>query len=378
MRSRLCYDLPRVRILLDYRPALRHRTGVGEYVHRLARALAAGALGPADTLTLFSSSFSDRLHPGAVPGAAQVDARVPVRLLNLLWHRLGWPPAQWLAGPVDLTHSMHPLLMPATAAARFVTIHDLYFLGRSNDVSGEILRDYAALAPAHARAADRVVVVSDYTRRLVEERLEVPPDRIVVCSPGAPDWPARDEPAARGPILFVGTVEPRKNVRGLLAAYASLLVQDPNAPPLVLAGRLPPAGLPTVPAGIPADRVRALGYVSDEARRTLYGQASVLVMPSLDEGFGLPALEAMTVGLPVIVSNRGALPEVVGQAGLLVEPDDPEGMAGAIQRVLDDDSLRHRMAADGIRRARDYDWTRSAVRLVDAYAAALGERRGRS
>ncbi len=367
-----------MRILLDYRPALRHRTGVGEYVHRLASALAAGALAPTDTLTLFSSSFSDRLPPATVPGAAQVDVRVPVRLLNLLWHRLGWPPAQWLAGPVDLTHSMHPLLMPATAAARFVTIHDLYFLDRSSDVSGEIRRDYAALAPAHARAADRVVVVSDYTRRLVEERLEVPPARIVTCSPGAPDWPARDEPPAGGPILFVGTVEPRKNIPGLLAAYASLVARDPEAPPLVLAGRLPEGGLPDVPAGIPAGRVRALGYVSDDARRTLYGQASVLVMPSFDEGFGLPALEAMAVGLPVIVSNRGALPEVVGTAGLLVDPDDPEGIAAAMRQVLDDDVLRRRMRADGIRRAREYDWVRSARRLAEAYSAALGERGARS
>lgn len=363
-----------MRILLDYRPALRHRTGVGEYVHRLASALAAGALAPTDTLTLFSSSFSDRLPPSSVPGAGQADARVPVRLLNLLWHRLEWPPAQWLAGPADLTHSMHPLLMPAGRAAQFVTIHDLYFLDRPDEAAAEIRRDYAALAPDHARRADRVVVVSNYTRRLVEDRLGVPPSRIVVCPPGAPAWPVRDEPGTPGPILFIGTVEPRKNVPGLLTAYGSLLARNPGAPRLVVAGNLPPGGLGRLPPGIPADRVETPGYISDEERQQLYRRASVLVMPSFDEGFGLPALEAMTVGLPVIVANRGALPEVVGDAGLLIEPDDPEGTASAIARVLDDEPLRRRMSADGIRRSREYDWNSTARHLVGAYAAALRER----
>src|SRR3989304_10177864 len=167
----LCYDSPRVRILLDYRPALRNRTGVGEYVHRLAVSLAASALSASDRLTLFSSSLTARLPASPVPGADHIDLQVPVRVLNLLWHRLEWPPAEWFAGPVDVTHSMHPLLMPARRAVRFVTIHDLYFLDRAGDTTAEIRRDYATLAASHARRADRVVVVSNYTPRQGEERL---------------------------------------------------------------------------------------------------------------------------------------------------------------------------------------------------------------
>jgi glycosyltransferase involved in cell wall biosynthesis len=371
---RLCYDLPGVRILLDYRPALRHRTGVGEYVHRMAAALAAGPLGPSDTLTLFSSSFDDRLPPAAVAGTRQVDLAIPVRVLNLAWHRLEWPPAEWFAGPIDIAHSMHPLLMPARRAAQFVTIHDLYFLDRSSDTAAEIRRDYAKLAPGHARRADRVVVVSNYTRQQVEQRLGVAPERIVVCPPGAPDWPPRLPPGKDGPILFVGTVEPRKNVPGLLAAYAALLARRPDAPPLVLAGKLPAGGVGPLPAGVPADRVRALGYVTDEERWRLYREAAVLVLPSFDEGFGMPALEAMTVGLPVIVANRGALPEVVGDAGILVEPEDEAGIAGAIERVWSDEALRQRMSADGIRRSYDFNWDWSARHLALAYVAALRER----
>jgi glycosyltransferase involved in cell wall biosynthesis len=377
-RAGLCYDLARVRILLDYRPALRHRTGVGEYVHRLATALAGGALAPPDTLTLFSSSLSDRLAMSQVPGATQVDAQVPVRVLNLLWHRLEWPPADWFAGPVDLTHSMHPILMPARRAVQFVTVHDLYFLDRPGDTHREIRRDYARLAPLHARRADRVVVISHYTKGLVESRLGVPAERIVVCPPGAPDWPARDEPESPGPILFVGTIEPRKNVPGLLAAYAELLARHPSAPPLVLAGKLPPEGLGALPAGVPANQVHARGYVSDQERRELYRRCSLLVMPSLDEGFGIPALEAMTAGVPVVVANRGALPEVVADAGLLVDPADPAAIAAAMERVLLDDPLRRRMAAAGIERSREYNWDWSARHLAMAYAAAWRERGGAS
>ena len=367
-----------MRILLDYRPALRHRTGVGEYVHRLATSLAGGALAPPDTLTLFSSSLSDRLADTPVPGASQVDAQVPVRLLNLLWHRLEWPPAEWFAGPVDLTHSMHPLLMPARRAVQFVTIHDLYFLDRPGDTSAEIRRDYARLAPLHARRADRVVVISNYTKGIVESRLGVAADRIVVCPPGAPDWPARDEPEAPGPILFVGTIEPRKNVPGLLDVYAMLVARYPSAPPLVLAGKLPPAGLGALPAGVPASQVQALGYVSDQARRDLYRRASMLVVPSFDEGFGIPALEAMTVGVPVVAADRGALPEVVADAGLLVDPADPAAIAAAMERVLHDEPLRRRMSAAGLERSREYNWDWSARHLAMAYAAALRERRGAS
>ena len=116
-----------MRILIDYRPALTRRTGVGEYTHEMARALAA-LLPRNDRLTLFSSSWKDRLEADRVPGAVVADARIPVRLLNFLWHRLEWPPVERLAGPVDIAHSMHPLLMPARRAAQVVTIYDLFFL----------------------------------------------------------------------------------------------------------------------------------------------------------------------------------------------------------------------------------------------------------
>lgn len=367
--NRLCYHGPDLRILLDYRPALRERTGVGEYVHEIAAALIR-RLGPSDALTLFSSSWKDRLPDGRVPGARVVDAKVPVRLLNLAWHRLGWPPVERFAGPIDIAHSAHPLLMPARAAKQMVTIHDLDFLDHPERTRAEIRRDYGRLAAGHATRAAAVVAVSTFTAREIERRLGVPRDRIVICSPGAPAWPARPAPAPRGPILFMGTLEPRKNVGVLLQAYAALREAMPDAPPLWLAGGATTAAAPWLRAIAEpplAGHVEHLGYVASERRYDLYAQASMLVLPSHLEGFGMTVLEAMTVGVPAIVSRRGALPEVAGDAAQIIEPDDVRGLAAAMQRYLQDPATAAQATERGFARAREYSWDGSAQTLLAAY-----------
>jgi glycosyltransferase involved in cell wall biosynthesis len=363
----------RLRILLDYRPALRHRTGVGEYAHQMASALARRA-GEAD-VTLFSSSWKDRLDDKAVPGASTVDAKVPVRVLNLLWHRLGWPPVELFGSRPDVAWSLHPLLMPSRAA-RVVSIFDLYFLSHRSQTAREVRRDYASLVAAHARRADAIVTSSEYTRGLIETRLGIPRERVAVCYPGAPPWRVREE-SSGGPILHVGTIEPRKNVPALIRAYLALAARS-NVPPLVLAGRVGMAVDDLFPPGAPESlrsRIRFRGYVSDEERLRLYREASLLVVPSADEGFGIPALEAMTIGCPVVASSRGSLPEVIGDAGLLVDPDDGAALGDAMRRVLSDQTLRREMAARGVARSRAFDWDASAGRLLEVFAGAIERRR---
>jgi glycosyltransferase involved in cell wall biosynthesis len=368
-----------VRILFDYRSALRHRTGVGQFAHGLASALQA-ALPAGDRLCLFSSSWKDRLPPHAVPGAAQVDARVPVRILNAAWHRLAWPPAEWLAGPADVAHSLHPLRIPSRSAAQLVTIHDLYFLDHPDQTAAEVRRDYASLARQHAREADGVIAVSDYTRTAVVDRLGVDPDRVTVCLAGAPDCPRRPDPPALGPILFIGTLEPRKNLPGLLKAYARLLAEWPEAPELVIAGQMTTPFATLLPAddlARLASRVRFPGYVSEDEKRRLYHEALMLVMPSFDEGFGHPALEAMTLGLPVVASRRGGLPEVLGEAALYVDPDDTRSMAEGMRVVAQDAALRRRLVDEGLRRAALFRWDAAAEGVLDAYRRAIAVRRSR-
>lgn len=365
----MCYHGPALRILLDYRPALRERTGVGEYVHQIAAALAR-RLGPPDTLSLFSSSWTHRLAADCVPGARTVDVRVPVRVLNAAWHRLGWPPVERFAGALDIAHSFHPLLMPARRAKQIVTVHDLDFLDHPERTQREIRRDYPALAPTHARRAAAVVTVSAFTAGEVARRLAVPPERIVICSPGAPAWPRRPALAPAGPILFMGTLEPRKNVGALLKAYAALLAAMPDAPPLWLAGGATDAAAPWLQAIAQpplAGRVTHLGYIQADRRYDLYARASMLVLPSHLEGFGIPVLEAMTVGVPVIVSRGGALPEVAGDAAQIVAADDEEGLTAAMMRYLQDPAMAARAAERGFVRAAHYSWDASAAVLLARY-----------
>jgi glycosyltransferase involved in cell wall biosynthesis len=363
-----------VNLLLDYRPALTRRTGVGEYAHELAAALSRTAR-PADHLTLFTSSWRDRPDPSLRdwPAVTVVDRRVPVRLLNWAWHRRQWPPIEWLTGPIDVALSMHPVLLPTRAAHQVITIFDLDFLRHPERTTAEIRRDYPALVRDHARRARLVVVISEDTARSVQVELRVPSERIVLCRPGLPGWigqpAARPEPVP-GYVLFVGTLEPRKNIGTLLDAWTLLVKRVPNLPKLRLAGAAPPeAGTWLARLQVPplAGRVEYVGYIPDVSRREVYTGARLLVLPSWHEGFGLPALEAMALGVPVVVSNRGALPEVVGDAGLLLSPDDARGLAAAIESVLRDPLKASAMSARGLVQAAGFTWDAAALRLREAF-----------
>lgn len=390
-----------MRVLIDYRPALREPSGVGEYTRRLVQALAQFCT-PAVRLTLFSSSWKDRLDPARVPaGAAIVDRRIPVRVLNFAWHRLGWPPADLLARQTfDVAHSPHPLLLPARRAAAVVTIHDLDFLTHPERTRAEIRRDYPALARAHAHRADRVIVVSEFTAGEVARRLGVARERISVCPPGAPDWEPRAGSPANGYVLFIGTLEPRKNLGALLDAYERLIRSPeafalrPTAPAAAAsdgARRLQPSGAPALPelvvAGKATDEsrdwiarlnrpplngvVRHIGYVDPSRTHELYAGARMLVVPSFEEGFGIPVLEAMTLGVPVVAARRGALPEVLGDAGALVDPERPDDIADAIARLLHDPAFASTCATSGIARARAFSWQDTARRVFAAYRQAI-------
>lgn len=376
-----------MRVLIDYRPALRSRSGVGEYTHQLAAALleraetSPGAAGL--ELTLFSSSWKDRFTPAReLARAATVDLRIPVTALNAAWHRLGWPPAETLTGhALDVCHSMHPLLMPARRAAQVITIYDLDFLVHPERTRREIRRDYPALVRAHASRADHVIVISRFTASEVERQLGVPPERISICYPGAPEWRPRAAPPADGYLLFFGTLEPRKNIGTLLDAYAQLLERADGGrervPELVLAGGASPDAsgwLERIARPPLAGRVRHLGYVSPDRRREVYDGARALVQPSFNEGFGMPVVEAMAAGVPVVAADRGALPEVVGDAGVLVNPEDPASLANGLDRMLRESGLAETCADRGVARAQRFRWTEAAQGVYEAYRQAIARR----
>jgi glycosyltransferase involved in cell wall biosynthesis len=370
-----------MRILVDYRPALRARTGVGEYIRQLVRAYTAGHT---DDVAVFTSSWKDRPPPtlGDELRVSVIDRHVPVAVLNYLWHRVGWPPIEALAGRADVVHAAHPLLIPSRHAAQVVTIHDLFFLDHPERVRDEIRRDYPALAQDHARRADAILTSSVRTQRLIVERLGVSEERVYCCPPGAPVWNTLGRSPhvpSDGYVLLLGTLEARKNVGVILDAFGRL-VQAGTAPKLVLAGSatadasqwLARASQPPL-----ASRVQYVGYVTDERREELFAGARALVLPSLDEGFGLTALEAMSAGVPLIASNRGSLPEVVGSGGLLLEPHDVESWASAIDRVTHDQAWARELACAGLERSKAFTWERTAARLAQAYQDAVTRRGSR-
>ncbi|HUQ88495.1 MAG TPA: glycosyltransferase family 1 protein [Vicinamibacterales bacterium] len=376
-----------MRILVDYRPALRERTGVGEFVHELTKALAEQAERDRnDQIAIFTSSWKDRPAPALasqMPSVRIFDLKVPVRGLVWSWNRLEWPPVEWLAGAHDVVHSQSPLLIPATRAAQVVTVHDLDFLRHPDQMSAEIRRDYPALARSHAARAHAVIVSSQYAAGEVTRELNLDPSRVHVCPPGRPTWAddvrrrrsatiADGRLRERGHILFMGTLSLRKNVGTLLEAYARLRAARPDAPPLVLAGHRTEASArweARCEQSPLKEHVTITGYVDSTRKIDLYADALMLVLPSYEEGFGLPVLEAMACGVPVIVSSRGSLPEVAGAAAEPIDPDDADGFTHAMQALIDGDS---RSASErGVAQAAKYSWLACAAAARTAYQSAM-------
>jgi alpha-1,3-rhamnosyl/mannosyltransferase len=214
----------------------------------------------------------------------------------------------------------------------------------------------------------------------VRRELELQAARVHVCPPGRPHW--SDEVWRRrtngslrhgAHILFMGTLSLRKNVGTLLEAYARLRARVPDAPPLVLAGpRTPESARWEARCDQPPlqNHVAITGYVDTERRLKLFADAVMLVLPSYEEGFGLPVLEAMACGVPVIVSSRGSLPEVAGAAASPIDPDDAGGFTAAMQALLDPAAAA--AAADrGRAQASRYSWNACAAAALTAYASAM-------
>jgi glycosyltransferase involved in cell wall biosynthesis len=372
--------LPAVRVLVDYRPALRARTGVGEYVHELIRALSGpGGPAPAGAVSLFTASWRDRPEPGlaAELRAPVIDRRIPVKTLTWGWNRLGFPPIEWLAGTFDVVHAATPVAIPSHRARTVLTIHDLHFLRHPERMAAEMRRDFPRLVQEDAKHAPAIIVSSQYAADDVMRTLGVARNRVHLCPPGAPPW-AGDILAERGRvpaghILFLGTLDERKNVGVLIEAYGELRLRRQNAPPLVVAGAMTPAGERWRMQA--RDRrldawVQWRGYVDEPTRRELFARAHMLVLPSLDEGFGLPVLEAMACGVPVVISSGGSLPEVAGDAARPVDAEDVAGFRDAMDALLHPD-VAAVAARRGLARAESFRWDVCAQHAWRAYTAAL-------
>jgi glycosyltransferase involved in cell wall biosynthesis len=416
-----------VKVGLDATPLLGPRTGVGRYVAGLAGALAHLAGPEPEELVLVPFSWrGTRDLPAAAPGGPRVrhgHRRVPARLLQAAWARLPWPPVEWLSGPVEVFHATNFAAPPTRRAAVVVTIHDLTYLRYPEMVTDASAR-YRTLVP---RALQRGAVVCTPTAAVaseVAEEYHLPPDRLVVTPLGVDDtwrhatapgpaWLAAHDLPARY-LLFVGNREPRKNLPTLLTAYRDLLgggeraaaptrtagAESPRVigvgsgptagegagasreaaagepspvPPLVLVG--PPGwGDALDTAGLPPGAVLTPGYLPEPDLARVVAGAAAVVVPSWYEGFGLPALEALAGGAPVVASDLPALREVLGDQAELVPPGDPAALAAALARVLDDPGGEPARAARRARAA-GFTWETCAQATLSAYRLALESRR---
>jgi glycosyltransferase involved in cell wall biosynthesis len=370
-----------MRVGLDATPLLGPRTGVGQYVARLVEALAAAG-----------ELAELRLVPFTWRGAAGLDAaataaggtpvvarhrRVPARPLREAWARLGWPPVEWLAGRIELFHATNFVAPPARRAASVVTVHDLTYLRYPEMVSAASAR-YRELVPAGLARGALVCTPTAAVAAEVSDTYRLPADRVVVTPLGVGErWLRAEPPDAawlaerRLPeryLLFVGSREPRKNLATLLAAYRELLAGS-QPPPLVLVG---PPGWGEEPdfAGLPAGSVLTPGYLDDEELPRVVAGAAALAFPSWYEGFGLPALEALACGAPVVASDVPALREVLGEQAELVDPGDAGALASALAKAVEGGAGE---AARQARRAHaaTFTWERCARATLEAYRRAV-------
>ena len=367
--------------LLSFAPGYR-RAGVSRYIEALVRYLP--DTDPSLELVVFTNNASYRSAREQI--ATRVTwavsclptQRPPVRIL---WEQCLAPAAtrRWR---LDLLHAPVNVVPLAGPRPLVLTVHDLAFLRYPEHYPPLKQRYLAALTRRSARGADLVIAVSGQTREDVVELCGVRPEKIVVVPNGvdASLRPVRDADVLQAfrqahglPnefVLFLGTLQPRKNLEGLLRAYARARAELP----LVVAGargwresRI----FQLVKELDLVDRVRFTGYVRPEDLPLWYSAATAFVYPSLYEGFGLPVLEAMACGTPVITSATSSLPEVAGDAAILVDPRDTDALARALRELAGSPRLRAELSAAGLERARAFSWERTARETLQAYRQAL-------
>jgi glycosyltransferase involved in cell wall biosynthesis len=369
-----------MRIAVDARKL--HDYGIGTYVRNVLKQLArqdevneyvlicrpehvglARELGP---------NFTD-IADGSKPYSMAEQLSIP---LDLRRHR------------IDLLHEPHYVLPPLVPCAAVVTIHDCIHLRFPQYLPNRLAHLYAkTFLWTATHQANRIITVSEASKRDILQYFRIPPEKIEVIYNGIDErfWipPSEDEMERvrqryqlTDPfILYAGNIRPHKNLERLIDAFQQLRRSGFDQLKLLIIGD-EISKYATLRRAVHRHKlykhVRFLGFVPDHTLAALYRLAAVFVFPSLYEGFGLPPLEAMASGTPVVTSNVSSLPEVVGDAALLVDPYDTEAIAGAVRMALTDEKLRADLRARGLARAREFSWASAAARVREIYEEVGG------
>lgn len=374
-----------MRIGIDARSVLKERTGVGNYTFNLIRNL--GKLDRENRYVLFYShrrNLRSAIPQIENPNFESKFIRVPNRLLNLFWRTVRYPSVETWVGKVDVFHSPNFQLAPQKSGKSVLTIYDLSFLVYERHAIKSARLHYARRIKSYAQGAHVIITISENSRKDIIRYLDIPPERIVVI-PGGKDerFKPENDPvsisAIKGKyalnkpfILYVGTLEPRKNLVGLIQAYERSKSRKEYQ--LVIVGRrgwVYKEIFKTVEKLKLTKEIVFTEYVPDNDLPALYNAASLFVFPSLYEGFGLPPLEAMACGTPVVTSKVSSLPEVTADAAFLVDPFDIEEIKDSIDLVLSDQRLASSLRKKGLQRAALFTWEKTAEKTLAVYRKLL-------
>ena len=357
-----------MRIAFDVSPLSHPMLGIGNYIRGSLAGLAEVAAGRHEIVAFAPTSLKGPGRIRAALSGIDVELRLwPLpasHALRTVWSRAGRPAADRLLGRFDVLHFSDWMYPAQASGVRATTIHDLVPLHFPEWCTARTIAMHTRKYENTARTCDLVFVNSSYTGQDVERTLQIPGEKIHVARPGirAPFESDGDRADLDGPyVLTVATLEPRKNLATLLEAHA--LLGDELRLAIVGTegwGRQPLLDRPGV---------RRLGFVSDEQLASLYRGAEVVVYPSRFEGFGIPVVEAMACGAPVVASSHPSLDEACGQAALRADPDDAAALADATRRAV---AERVALSARGLAHARQFTWRAVGGAFLRAYEEAVG------
>jgi glycosyltransferase involved in cell wall biosynthesis len=377
-----------MRIGIDYTAAVRQGGGIGRYTRELVAALF--RMESAHRYTIFAATggLENRDWRLGIENLQSLVSDLQFRAvpitddwLHRLWQRLRLPiPVEVITGPLDVFYSPDFVLPPTRRGTRtLLTVHDLSFLYYP-DAFVPSLRVYLErVVPRSVARADRVLADSKATRDDLVAHFGAPPEKVQVLYSGVdarfcPEKERGEQERLRDKygiefpyVLSLGTLQPRKNYVRLIKAFANLPLA--NLRLYIAGGRGWLYEDIFAEAQKHGDRVHVLGFVDDADLPALYRGAALFAFPSLYEGFGIPPLEAMACGVPVVCSNASSLPEVAGDVALMVDPFDVDALAQAMARVLEDADLRREMIAKGLAQAERFTWEKAARQLLSSFEA---------
>ena len=376
---------------IDYTAAMHQGAGIGRYSRELVRAIVEH--GPQHRYRLFyaaggltaASPYHAALATlaAAHPMVRPVPIPLSPRRLTQFWQRLRAPlPVEWFIGRVDVVHAPD-FVLPPTLARTLLTVHDLSFLVYPQLTVPSMVRYLSAAVPRSVQRASHILADSEATKRDLTRLLGVPASRTSVVYPGlaAGFGPVTPEHAAvvrqkldlpAQFLVFVSTLSPRKNVVRLIMAFSQLVRSAQVAPDLALLligqrGWMDDEIFMAIEQAALGERLRWLRFVDDGDLPAVYTLAAATVYPSLYEGFGLPALEALACGSPVVTANNSSLPEVVGAAAILVDALSVDSIAAGITQVLHDAPLREQLRLAGRQQVQAFSWATAAQQVLAWY-----------